>query len=232
MSLPRSLVLLSGGLDSVVNARQALDQTDMAGILCFDYGQKAAPREIEAARAIAELFKVPFRLIELPWMRDIDQGLTQGRFPHYDAARLDEYDYAQDSARSVWVPNRNGVMINIAAAFAEAEKVDTIIVGFNREEAATFPDNTPEYLERANQALEYSTLQHPIVASFTIDMDKTQILEWGVEIEAPLQYVWSCYDQGDKMCGVCESCQRLKRALEANHYLKEFQSLNQWGFVQ
>ncbi len=231
MSLPRSLVLLSGGLDSVVNARQAKDQTHIAGLLFFDYGQRAAVRELEAVKRVSEALDAPLTVIPLEWMKSLDQGLTQGAFPRYDAARLDDAEYAGETARAVWVPNRNGVLINIAAAFAEKEKIDTIIVGFNREEGATFSDNTPEYLERANAALEYSTLSHPIVASYTIDMDKTQILEWGQEIEAPLHSIWSCYDGGEKMCGVCESCRRLKRALRENGRLESFQQSHFRGFA-
>ena len=147
----KSIVLLSGGLDSAVNFKKAHDETDIALVLTFDYGQESAVREIEAAGGIAREYGVPFRSIALEWMRDIDKGLTAGNIPDYDPSLLDDMTYAAGAAKAVWVPNRNGAMINIAASFAEALEADYIVVGFNKEEGATFPDNTPEYIEQVNR---------------------------------------------------------------------------------
>lgn len=231
MSLPASLVLLSGGLDSVVNAAQAALQTRIRFLLFFDYGQRARARELEAAQRVAERLHAPLEVLPLEWMARMDSGLTSSPAPQVDSRRLDDSTYTEDTARQVWVPNRNGVMINIAAALAEQHGLESIIVGFNREEAATFPDNTAEYLDRVNACLEYSTRNHPVAASYTIDMDKPQILEWGREIGAPLDSLWSCYEGGEQMCGLCESCQRLKRALREQHWLDPFQALHFRGFA-
>ena len=226
----KSVVLLSGGLDSVVNFKKALDISDIALVLNFDYGQRSAYRETEAARNIAVKYGVPFRSLPLSWMSDIDKGLTAGEIPDYDPAQLDNLDYANRSAKAVWVPNRNGVMINIAAAFAEALNARNIVVGFNKEEGATFPDNTPEYLARVNKSLEYSTLVKPKVVCYTIDMVKTGIVQLGREIDAPFEYVWSCYHGGESMCGKCESCRRLKRALEESGFIEKFLGIHPDGF--
>lgn len=225
-----SIVLLSGGLDSVVNLKQAQINSDVRMALTFDYGQVSAPREIEAASLITQKAGIPHYIIELPWMKNIGGGLTTGKIPLFDNARIDDAEYGDRTARAVWVPNRNGVMINIAAAFADAMKIDQIVVGFNLEEGATFPDNTPRFIERVNSSLEDSTLHHPIVVSYTIQMNKREILNLGREIDASLEYIWSCYQGGQAMCGECESCRRLKRALNETEYWDQFKKIHFRGF--
>lgn len=227
---PRSLVLLSGGLDSVVNFRQAMIETEVLDILTFNYEQKAVAREIEATELIAEKFGVHHTILSLDWLAQMDTGLTRGNIPKFDECRLDDADYAGETAKAVWVPNRNGVMINVAAAYADSRKIDMIVVGFNREEGATFPDNTPEFVERVNAALEYSTLAKPKVTCWTLAMDKKEIVRLGIDNGAPFEYVWSCYHSGKEMCGECESCRRLKRALDQNAWFDEFQRRNRWKF--
>ena len=114
----------------------------------------------------------------------------------------------------VWVPNRNGLFIGDAASFAEAMGAASVVVGFNREEAATFPDNSAEFLNRMSGALEYSTLSGVRVESPTQGMDKVEIVTAGYEISAPMRWLWSCYEGGSDHCGGCESCARLFRALD------------------
>ena len=116
--------------------------------------------------------------------------------------------------REVWVPNRNGLLIAVAAAFAEARAARAVVVGFNREEGATFPDNTEQFVERTNAALALSTRGGVEVVAPTLSLDKAGIVRLGVEIGAPLEWVWSCYEGGPAPCGRCESCRRSLRAFE------------------
>jgi 7-cyano-7-deazaguanine synthase len=118
-----------------------------------------------------------------------------------------------ETAEAVWVPNRNGVFVNIAAAFAESLGADTIVAGFNKEEAATFPDNSQEFVAVENAALQYSTRKHPLVVSYTIELGKAEIVDLGRSIGAPICDIWSCYHGGPEHCWQCESCARLERAL-------------------
>jgi 7-cyano-7-deazaguanine synthase len=113
------------------------------------------------------------------------------------------------------VPNRNGVFIAIAAAHAEAAGLRRVVVGFNREEGATFPDNTPEFVARTNAALALSTLSTVEVVNPVGALDKVEIVRRGREAGAPLGLVWSCYHGEPEPCGACESCRRLFRALDA-----------------
>ncbi|MGC8765149.1 MAG: 7-cyano-7-deazaguanine synthase QueC [Brevinematia bacterium] len=228
----KSIVLLSGGLDSVVNLKAALDETDVILLLTFDYGQAAAEREIEAINLISARYGLKKKIIKLEFLAELSNSLKDGSIFDFDETGLDNLSYSSKTAQSVWVPNRNGLFINIASSFAESMKADYIITGFNKEEGVTFPDNSGEFVARINEVLKFSTLYHPSVKSFTIDMVKSEIVEFGLKIRAPFEYIWSCYRGKEMMCGKCESCQRLKRALKEANFYDEFLKINRWGFKE
>src|SRR6185295_12937838 len=121
-----AVVLLSGGLDSTVALKAARDAGGGALALTFDYGQRAARREIEASRAIAGRLGVEHRTIEAPWLAEITRTALvdpSADVPLPSPADLDS-PRARETARKVWVPNRNGVFVNVAAAFAESRGAD------------------------------------------------------------------------------------------------------------
>jgi len=212
-----SIILLSGGLDSAVGLGAAVRNGQVLLALSFDYGQRAAAREIEAAARLAEYYAVPHRVIKLPFLGEITTGSLVNRaepLPKVGASGLDDLDVTSKSAASVWVPNRNGLFINIAAAFAESLGAGWIVAGFNAEEAATFPDNSRTFVEAVNRCLDFSTLTGVKLTSLTMEMDKVEIVRYGRLLGVPLDYVWSCYEGGEKPCGECESCLRLARALK------------------
>ncbi|MDT8317731.1 MAG: 7-cyano-7-deazaguanine synthase QueC [bacterium] len=217
-SIRKSIVLLSGGLDSTVAFKKALDETEVVLAITFDYGQRAAEREFSSASDICGRYGIRHEMLELSWLAGITTTALVNRdksLPELEPAELDgEGGTTYESARKVWVPNRNGVFINIAAAYAESLDADIIVTGFNMEEAATFPDNSPEFIGAINAALNFSTLNKVQLISPTSGLNKTEIVALGMDIDAPLDLLWSCYEGGEKMCGSCESCMRLKRALE------------------
>ncbi len=216
MSYPIQVILLSGGLDSVVNLSIAAVRGRILAALTFDYGQRAARREIEASRMACDHYSVPHRIIRLPWMEKITSSalVRKGEeLPELSLADLQNPERTEETARAVWVPNRNGVFLQIAAAVAEAGGGDTLVAGFNREEAGTFPDNSGEFLRAVNQSLAFSTLNSVRAVSYTLEMDKSEIIKAALRHKAPLDVVWSCYRGGEIMCGRCESCRRLRRAL-------------------
>jgi 7-cyano-7-deazaguanine synthase len=179
-----SVILLSSGLDSTVAFKHAYDRCSELLALTFDYGQRAAANEIEHASMICRKFDVPHEVIELPWIGRFGGALT-------DSSALPELaEHELDSG----------------AAY------ELITVGFDAEEAATFPDNSSEFVERFNRVLEYGTLKPPAIDAPLINLDKIGIIRLGVAINAPLGMSWSCYESGDLPCGVCESCLRRARA--------------------
>ncbi len=212
----RALCLLSGGLDSAANLSLAKDQGIAISLaVTFDYGQRAAAEEIGAAKALCRHFQISFQVIELPWMHGFKGALTQKLLPLPRFTAPDELDDAvktRESMAHVWVPNRNGVFLEIGAALAESEGLSTLYVGFNKEEAETFPDNSKGYVQALNEALAYSTRNKVQISSLTLDLNKSEIVRL-LGPGFPYRLLWSCYSDLKRMCGVCESCARLKRAL-------------------
>lgn len=214
----KSVVLLSGGLDSAANLAFCRLEDEPILVLTADYGQRAAQAELRAARALAKHFDVPHQKLPIPWLGDLGGSSLTDRnqaVPKMAADRLDDLGVATQTAKAVWVPNRNGVLINAAAAYAERLGAGQVIVGFNAEEAVTFPDNTIDFLNRSTHALAMSTANGVRVRCYTAAMDKRQIVaELRRRVpEFPFDLLWSCYQDGDRPCGTCESCQRLQRAV-------------------
>ncbi len=209
-----ALALLSGGLDSTVAcALYRADGGVLQRALFVDYGQKAVAPEERAARAVAAALGVGFERLELPILARITRtALVAGdqELPEPEPETLDETAVA--TADAVWVPNRNGLLLNLAAAVAEAEGQEHVVVGFNAEEAKTFPDNGALFLERVNRALEFSTRGMVSIVAPTLHMSKKELLQAGRAVAAPVDLAWSCYRGDDIPCGRCESCRRRERA--------------------
>lgn len=211
-----AVILLSGGLDSAVNLAMAAKAGRAKLALTMRYGQRAEAAEVNAAKKLSEFYGVEWRDVDMRWLGAINTtGLTRAdqALPQLKTEELDSMTLAMPSMRAVWVANRNGVFLNIAASFAEALGHKEVFVGFNLEEAATFPDNSAAYLEAINKALTFSTLSGVSVASYTTDWDKPRILREALALEMPLDMVWSCYEAGPARCWSCESCKRSERAL-------------------
>jgi len=179
--------------------------------LTFNYGQIPAEQEMARAKKLCNSWQISHKVISLPFLEN-----PKCAIPNPSPKDLESFDQSKKNAEAVWVPNRNGVFLEVAAAIAEERKADWLVVGFNKEEAATFPDNSEDYIRAINQALFFSTANHVQVVCPTKAMNKNEILAEGIKLDVPLSFIWSCYRNEETMCGICESCMRLKRALDQN----------------
>lgn len=210
-----SVVLLSAGLDSTVNFYAALQETNVKLALTFNYGQKAAEKEIFCAGEIAKENNVKHVTVDLPWYKDLgSSALTHSAktIPIGKKVAIENQAISETTAKAVWAPNRNGLFLNIAATYAESLKAELIIPGFNREEAATFPDNSLDFIRSVRKSLVYSTATSVDIQCYTIAMTKVEIVELGKKLQVPFAKTWPCYFANELWCGECESCLRAKRA--------------------
>jgi len=206
------VALVSGGLDSTVAVALSLETFRLERGLFFDYGQHAAGEEFRSAGRVADRYGMPLERIELPWMERISRSaLIRGKGEPPDLESPDPGD--QSRSQAVWVENRNGVFVDIAASIAASTGCGVVIAGFNAEEAVAFPDNSERYLDAINRALALGTRIEVEVVSPTIRMTKSEIVREGLRLGIPWSDLWSCYRSGDAMCGRCESCVRLKNAV-------------------
>ena len=196
---PGAVALVSGGLDSVAALYMTAQDGEQILALTADYGQPSFPMEQAAAAFFAHELGCEHVVIELPWM----------------AALLpDALDAGQSSDDAVWVPNRNGVLVNAAAAIAEERGLGGVVAGFNREEAETFPDNSEAFVDATNHALEFSTAGRVHLRSQTMAMTKDETVKTLLRLGGDVRRLWSCYGPGPVHCGECPSCRRLFGALE------------------
>ncbi len=214
--MPRSIILLSAGLDSVVAFKIAYDKCEEVLCISYDYGQRAKKRELEYASKICAKFHVKHFKIPLPWFKHFSGALTnKTAIPKLQEELLENFELITGTARAVWVPVRNLVFLAIAASFCENYNYDFIITGFNQEEGLTFPDNSVSFINLFNETLQYAALKKIEVKAPLLKLNKTEIARLGLEINAPVEWSWSCYTERKKPCGVCESCVRRRAAFNA-----------------
>ena len=181
MKNKKSIILLSGGLDSLVTMGVAKDEYNIQLALTFDYGQKSLKQETSASKEIAKYYNIEHKIIELPFLKQI----TKTALVSDEEVPTDEL-YTQDSAKAVWVPNRNGLFLNIAASYADTYEFTHILFGANKEEGATFPDNTQEFVDGITESFKYSTLIQAKVVAPLINYNKNDIVNLALKQSIPL----------------------------------------------
>jgi 7-cyano-7-deazaguanine synthase len=211
----KAISVLSGGLDSTVATSLLADEYEIHAIT-FDYGQRSAKMEIKSSKAICQKLGLKHSVIELPWLALLGgSALTsQETVPELEMNQLDDKEICEETAQKVWVPGRNVVFTSIASSFAEAEGAKKIIVGWDLEEAATFPDNSKKFLDAFNKLLKVGSMDDVQIEAPLIQMNKKEIVKMGEKIGSPMNISYSCYMCENKHCGSCESCMRRKRAFE------------------
>ncbi len=211
----QALVLISGGLDSVYNLYEACRKwPDRVMGLLFNYGQKAWESERRATQFFVSDRQVPLEIVDISALFRNSSSALVSRKPIPKNVDIANHEASVQSARKVWVSNRNGVFLNGAACLAESFGIPLIVPGFNKEEASTFPDNSEEYIQKMNDCLGLSTSNGVQIHCFSSHLDKKQIMKRGLKLGVNMEKIWSCYDSGLKICGSCESCRRFLRAKE------------------
>jgi len=218
------VVLLSGGLDSTTVAAYAKAAGHELVALTFDYGQRHS-RELEAAMRVAGILEMQHEVVELPAMKKLSwySALTTG---DPDVPKDRTIGDLTQGIPATYVPLRNTVFLTLGAALIESRVLSlieggrtdpkeisaAIFIAANAVDYSGYPDCRPEYFEAMKRTLfEGSKLGKQYGVSIGIEtpvlhMTKAQIVKLGVELGAPLEDTWSCYDGGDVPCGACDSC--------------------------
>jgi 7-cyano-7-deazaguanine synthase len=212
----KSVVLFSGGIDSTTALAWAKARSVETHALTFDYGQRHRV-EVRLARRTAKRMGVPQTVLRLDLARFGGSALTD------PSAALPRYRKASDIRHgppSTYVPFRNGVLIALAASFAEARGFDTLVCGFNIIDSPDYPDTRPEFVRAMEQAVRAGTraaFGEPAIrisAPF-VRMPKSEIIRLGLEMGADYSHSVSCYAGAEKPCGTCASCVLRRRAFAA-----------------
>lgn len=213
--MKKAISVFSGGLDCTV-ATSVFNKDYEIHAITFNYGQKAAIQEINASEKICKKMRWNHEVIDLPWLSNISNSSlnTCEDVPEVSENDLDDLDKSGETASSVWVPARNTVFTSIALSYAESIGAEIIIVGWNNEEGATFPDNSKEFLDEFNKLVKLGSPEKIRIEAPCINLNKEELVELGVKVGAPMKLSYSCYNGEEEPCGVCESCVRRKRAFK------------------
>ncbi|MHA1344814.1 MAG: 7-cyano-7-deazaguanine synthase [Candidatus Heimdallarchaeaceae archaeon] len=228
-----AIVLFSGGLDSTACLYWALEQYDDILLLSFKYGSKEDEVIQRLNLKFAEIYNLKSRIITLDFLEELSSkrgsklASSESNLPEFSSfEQLNDSKLTKETANQVWIPARNILFISTASAFADSYKEPVhILFGANKEEAATFPDNSPEFVERMNDAINLGCLNKiSVLAPFNTQV-KREIIDFLVKKEAKFEYISSCYQvqewskEGYPIhCGICESCQRKKRAFQESGF--------------
>lgn len=198
----RSLVLLSGGLDSTVTAYSAKSQSTEVYFLSFDYGQ-LHKKELEVAKRTAEALGGSHYVIEMPLVQILDSSLLgRGEIPVEEGS----------SIPNTWVPQRNSIFLAIAFGLAESIGATSVHIGVNSLDYSGYPDCRPEFIEHigkglnlASKAFVESQRRIEIVTPLQY-LAKADIIKLGLAFGVNFKDTWSCYRGGERACGRCPSC--------------------------
>ncbi len=212
----KGIVLLSGGMDSCVTAAIA-SQTHALALLHASYGQRTEECERRAFEEIAEFYRARERLaVRLDALRKIGgSALTDERIavPENGVGNSREIPVT-------YVPFRNAHFLAAAVSWAEVIGATAIFIGAVAEDSSGYPDCRPEYYRVFNELAQVGTRPETRIEILTpvIGMRKSEIVRRGMELKAPLEKTWSCYQREEEACGVCDSCRlRLRAFAEAGY---------------
>lgn len=208
----RTVVLLSGGMDSCVCAALAARDHDAAA-LHISYGQRTEKRERDAFERICDQLGIHDRMVVHNEAFRLIGGsaLTDENIPVPESHAIGR------DIPVTYVPFRNAHFLSVAVSWAEVLNASKIYIGAVEQDSSGYPDCRPAYYEAFNQVIRAGTKEGRIeVVTPLIAMRKAAIVHLGLELEAPFDLTWSCYSREDRACGVCDSCVlRLRAFYEA-----------------
>jgi 7-cyano-7-deazaguanine synthase len=213
----KAVVLVSGGMDSCVTAAIARLTHEVAFVHA-SYGQRTERRERQAFDAVSDFWGVRERLaVRLDHFKQIGgSALTDSSIAVPESAPGTAVESSEIPV--TYVPFRNAHFLSVAVSWAEVIGASAIFIGAVAEDSSGYPDCRPEYYRVFEELVRVGTRPETEIAMKTpvISMRKSEIVTRGLELGAPLQLTWSCYQGEDEACGVCDSCRlRLRAFAEA-----------------
>lgn len=214
ISTDLAVVLVSGGMDSCVTAAIAGQENAELAFLHVSYGQRTESRELRAFTEIADFYGVKRRLaVSIEYLTRIGgSSLTDRAMPVASA------DLFAAEVPTSYVPFRNAHLLSIAVSWAEVIGATRIYIGAVAEDSSGYPDCRPEFYAAFQKTLDTGTRPETNIRITTpvIALRKAEIIRNGIDLGAPLQLSWSCYQGEDLACGECDSCAlRLRAFAEA-----------------
>lgn len=198
----KTIVVCSGGLDSVVLAHKTAAEEELLALLSFDYGQRHK-KELQCAEECARRLGVPHLLLDISSLGRLLSGSALT-----DQVEVPEGHYAEENMKSTVVPNRNVVMLAMAFAVGAARGAEAIAAAVHGGDHFIYPDCRPEFVEAFQHMEDLALAGVAGLALRTpfVHASKADIVTVGDRLGVPFERTWSCYRGGEVHCGRCGTC--------------------------
>lgn len=205
----KTLLILSGGMDSTTLLYDLLKQGDEVTCLSFNYGQRHK-KELKKAKLTTKKLGVKHHIVNISKIYKVvmSQNSLTGNI------EVPEGHYAEETMKQTVVPYRNGILLMIAAGVAATLKYDRVAYGAHAGDHAIYPDCTPEFVEGMKHVLKIGDYQHLDLYSPYQTMDKGDIAIKGKELNVDYKKTWTCYKGKKLACGKCGACRERLEAFE------------------
>ncbi len=206
MDMKDSLIIVSGGMDSVTMMYEYADSIALA--VSFDYGSNHNAKEIAFAKMHCERLSIRHLVIPLAFMGQyFKSSLLEG------ADAIPEGHYTAENMKSTVVPFRNGIMLSVACGLAESNGLKKVLIANHGGDHTIYPDCRPEFIDSMSKAMTLGTDTAVEVFAPYTTITKSDIARHGKLLHINYAETWSCYKGGDKHCGKCGTCVERKEAL-------------------
>lgn len=216
-----AVVLLSGGIDSTTCLAEAVITYGKDKVLALSlyYGQKHQ-KELECAHKVADYYGVDHIVQQVSGVFDLsDCTLLKGRGEVIHESYAEQLkEMGGEGTVSTYVPFRNGLFLSYATAIAISVHAKIVYYGAHADDAAgrAYPDCTPQFAVAMNEAMYEGSGSLVRLRAPLLNFNKAEVVRHGLDLGAPYQFTWSCYEGGDKPCGKCGTCIDRAKAFEIN----------------
>ena len=206
MEKKNSLIILSGGMDSVTLLYDRREEIALA--VTFDYGSNHSRRETACADYHCRKLGIEHLVIPLDFMHQyFKSSLLEG------ADAIPEGNYDEENMKSTVVPFRNGIMLAIGCGLAESRGLNRVLIANHFGDHAIYPDCRPQFVASMSEAARTGTYNSVEILSPYTNITKTEIALKGKAMGIDYSQTWSCYKGGEKHCGKCGTCRERREAL-------------------
>ena len=205
-----ALVVYSGGLDSYTLLNKALQNFKKVEAITFDYGQKHK-KEIDYAKNNCLELGITHKVIKL----DIADLLSNSAL--VGDSKIPEGNYDKEKMKQTIVPNRNMIMISIAASLAIKNKLQYLWYAAHAGDHEIYPDCRPEFISKLGEALKICDYHEIIFEAPFEGMTKGEIIKEGLNMDLDYSKAWTCYEGKDNPCGKCSACLERHNAFKMNN---------------
>jgi len=204
MEKKKVVCLISGGIDSTTAAATLKHEGWGVYGLTMNYGQ-IGKKECEAAKRVCEKLGIPLTYLDLT---DLQKVMQSSSLVNPAIVMTETF------TAPIIVPNRNSIMLSIAIAFAYSIGADAVSYGAHLSDRRDYPDCRKEFIETFLAAERLATERDIKFLAPNIGILKSDVVKMAKHLGVPIGLTWSCYKDGEKHCGRCESCNNRKKAFQ------------------